>query len=209
MTRNELTAADRTRRAATIWTWVSRVVLVVLVAATLGLGTFTIANLSTRLTAANDRNAALAGQIDTLLEDLHASQVNGQSLYDQLLSLGQSPDGDAPEDVVPGPAGETGARGPQGEPGPPGPAGPAGATGATGATGDTGAAGESVVGPQGPQGVQGETGPQGEAGPQGPAGQSAFPFAFTFSPDGVTQYSCVVASPTESSCTQSVPEPIE
>jgi hypothetical protein len=183
----------------------------------LALGTFTIVNLSTRLSAANDRNTRQAEQIDVLLDDLHASQLNAQDLYDQLLELGQDPDGDAPEDVVtvPGEAGEPGETGARGLPGPPGPAGEPGppgepgvdgadgATGEPGADGATGTPGESVVGPQGP------AGPAGAQGEPGPAGQSAFPFTFTFTDALGTQQTCVIASPTEGVCTPAAPESIE
>lgn len=183
----------------------------------LALGTFTIVNLSTRLAAANDRNTRQAEQIDVLLDDLHASQLNAQDLYDQLLELGQDPDGDAPADVVtiPGEAGEPGEAGPRGIPGPPGPAGEPGVPGEPGEDGATGAPGpsgvdgapgtpgESVVGPQGPAGP---AGPQGEPGP---AGQSAFPFTFTFTDALGNQQTCVIASPTEGACTPATPELIE
>lgn len=92
-----------------------------------------------------------------------------------------------------------GCRGPAGESvaGPPGPQGPAG---------------ESVVGPAGPPGPPGADstvpGPQGEPGP---AGQSAFPFTFRFTVEDVagrpTIHVCVVASPTEATCTTETPPP--
>ncbi|MCC4906983.1 collagen-like protein [Microbacterium sp. cx-59] len=158
----------------------SRVVFVILSAllslALAALATFTIINLAQRVTAANDRNAAQAQQIDGLLADLHASQENAQRLYDQLLELGEAPEGDNPDDIVTGPAGQTGARGPAGEPGAPGPQGPIGPTGETGssgANGDSGASGSSgPAGPQGEPGPQGAQGPQGETGPPGPVGPS-------------------------------------
>lgn len=181
----------------------------------LALGTFTIVNLSTRLTAANDRNAAQAEQIDVLLDDLHASQLNAQDLYDQLLELGQDPDGDAPEDVItiPGEAGEPGepgARGPQGVPGPsgsPGPPGTPGEPGADGSNGQAGADGGSgQAGQAGPAGPQGEPGPQGAQGEPGPAGQSAFPFSFSFTDALGNQQTCLIQSATESVCTLLLPE---
>lgn len=184
----------------------SRIVFVALVAvlslALAALATFTIINLAQRVAAANDRNAAQAEQIDGLLGDLHASQENAQSLYDQLLGLGQAPEGDDPEDVIPGPAGQTGDRGPQGEPGEPGlagpvgptgptgPAGPTGETGSTGPTGDSGTPGSGgPAGPQGEPGPQGPQGPQGETGPQGPPGPTC--------PDGYSSqtFTVLVADP--------------
>lgn len=74
--------------------------LTLLVVALLGLGGFTITNLANRVESANDRNAAQSEQISGLLDDLHASQENAQALYDQLLALGESPEGEAPDDVV-------------------------------------------------------------------------------------------------------------
>ena len=139
-----------------------------------------------------------------MYSDLQASQDNAQRLYEQLLTLpGVEPDGENPSDVAPpvGPRGEQGPRGFQGDTGAPGPTGPPGPVGPTG---------ESVSGPQGANGKQGEPGPPGPAGepgpagPRGPAGEpggSAFPFQFTFSPDGITRYVCVISSGTESSCT--------
>lgn len=216
VTRQEISTAEKTRRAATLWTWVSRVVAVVILAAILALGTFTIVNLATRLAAANDRNAAATERIDTLLDDLLASQDNAQRLYDQLLALGQDPDGEDPETVEAGPAGEAGAqgpRGPQGVPGPegaPGPVGPAGPAGADGSAGADGVSGsDGVAGQPGPPGPQGEQGEQGTPGEPGPAGPSAFPFSFTFTDALGNQQTCLIQSATESVCTPAALEPIE
>lgn len=67
-----------------------------------------------------------------------------QSLYEQLLSEGVEPEGEAPAEVVTGPAGD---------PGPRAPAGPAGVNGTTGTPGAPGAPGS--------KGDTGDTGPQG------------------------------------------------
>jgi hypothetical protein len=150
--------------------------VVSLVLALAALSTFTISNLAGRVTAANDRNAAQADQIDGLLDDLHASQENAQRLYDQLLSLGAPPDGTAPQDIVPGPRGPSGTpgirgeRGTPGEPGEPGPPGAPGAPGSDGADGTPGGDGEP--GPAGPQGEPGPSGAQGPPGATGPTGPS-------------------------------------
>lgn len=104
---------------------ISRVLFVVLatlvVLALLALGGFTITNLATRLEAANDRNAAQDEhaaekdeQLASVLDDLHASQENGQRLWDQLLALGAIPDGADPSTIAP--PGERGERGLQGPP---------------------------------------------------------------------------------------------
>lgn len=201
--------------------WVFIALTAALTIALVGLTVFIIVNLATRLAEANARNASATEQIDVLLEDLHASQDNARRLYDQLLALpGVEPEGENPDDVVtdtaiPGPQGDTGARGPAGpqgpagEPGPPGPSGAAGQSGIDGESGADGASGANGVdgapgpaGPAGPQGAQGPPGPQGEAGA---AGQSAFPFAFTFTDSLGNQQSCLVTSPTESSCTLTPP----
>ena len=142
-------------------------------------------------------NAQLRAENQAMYADLQASQENAQRLYEQLLTFpGVEPEGENPSDVAPPAAGEQGPRGPQGyqgDPGIPGPTGPAGPAGAPGVAGESGSAGEP-----------GQAGPAGEPGATGPAGapgQSAFPFQFTFSPDGITRYVCVISSGTESSCT--------
>lgn len=155
----------------------SRIVFVsfvsLLTVVVLALGGFTITNLATRVSAANDRNATKDEQIDLLLEDLHASQENAQRLWDQLLALGETPDGDNPAAVA-GPAGERGERGTVGNPGvdgqdgEPGLAGAPGPAGAPGEPGTTGSPGEP--GPPGAQGVPGPAGPQGEPGTAGTPG---------------------------------------
>lgn len=157
-------------------------------------------------------NAQLRAENQDMYADLQASQENAQRLYEQLLELGESPDGANPETIVTGPAGATGATGPRGPQGEPGPAGATGSVGEAGAPGAPGADGDSIVGPQGATGPQGDQGIQGPAGPQGAAGadgQSAFPFTFSFDVAGVP-YTCVVASPTDSSCAPApLPEPTE
>lgn len=155
---------------------ISRVLFVVLatvvVLALIALGGFTITNLATRVEAANDRNAAQSDQISGLLDDLHASQENAQELYDQLLALGESPDGEAPDDVVTlvpenGRDGDDGARGPAGPPG----ADPTALEILTAVARcfESGA----CTAPQGDRGDTGQQGTQGPAGPPGPAGQDS------------------------------------
>lgn len=153
--------------------------LSVLVVALLGLGGFTITNLANRVEAANDRNAAQSEQISGLLDDLHASQENAQALYDQLLALGESPQGEAPGDVVTvvpenGRDGDDGSRGEAGKDG-------RNATDAQvaaalanwcttfGCTGDVGTDGKD--GKDGRDGADSTVpGPAGATGPAGPAG---------------------------------------
>lgn len=163
-------------------------ILVILVVSLLALGSFTINNLASRVSSANDRNATQANQISDLLDDLHASQENAQQLYDQLLALGESPQGEAPEDVVPlvpenGRDGQDGARGPAG----PSPTaleifsavGQCFASGTcTAPKGDKGDPGVGSTGPAGPMGPAGQDstvpGPQGPAGADGRGIQSLY-----------------------------------
>lgn len=151
-------------------------VLAVLGVTLLAFGGFTVTDLKSRATAAEDRVATKDDQIGGLLDDLHASQENAQRLWDQLLALGETPDGDNPAAVA-GPAGERGERGTagnpgadgeDGEPGLAGTPGPAGQPGSAGEPGATGAPGEP--GPPGAQGVPGPAGPQGEPGTAGTPG---------------------------------------
>lgn len=136
-----------------------------------------------------DRAATLQERVETqnatishLTDELVASNDNAKTLYDQLLKLGETPEGQKPSEATstPGPAGAQGVpgpEGPQGEPGPQGKQGVAGKTGdqgiqgLPGLTGATGAAGPAgATGDPGPQGVQGEPGAAGPAGPAGPQG---------------------------------------
>lgn len=152
------------------------VVATLLVFAFLALGAFTLTNLATRLEAANDRNSSKDEQLSEILDDLHASQENAQRLYDQLLALGESPEGEAPDDVVTV-APENGRDGDDGDDGRDAPAptqeqllaavqqcfaaglcaAPKGDKGDTGATGGFGPAGQdsNVPGPQGSPGADG------------------------------------------------------
>lgn len=197
---------------------------IILATLVLGIGAFTIVNLATRVAEANERNADQSEQISSLLDDLHASQENAQGLYDQLLTLpGVEPNGDDPENILPGttgPVGETGARGSPGDPGsegppgPPGPPGPQGPDGVDGAPGGNGADGSNGTdGSSGSAGPQGDPGPAGPRGEPGPAGESAFPFSFTFTTtDSLgqsTTWTCVVQAPTESTCAPAPTDPPE
>lgn len=146
--------------------WRVATVVVVVVGALIALGGVVWTNVT---------NADLRAQLE-------ASQANAQRLYEQLLSLGEKPSGQAPAKVVPGPAGDVGPQGPQGPP----PSasqvfsavttycaamrlceGPQGIPGKDGAPGANGADGQP--------GLQGVPGPQGEPGPQGPPGKDGAP----------------------------------
>lgn len=158
----------------------SRVVFLVLIGllsvALLALGAWFITNLTARNAALNERVSEQNHTISQLTEDLVASQENAQALYDQLLALGEEPEGDNPAQVV------TGPTGPAGQPGTQGPRGERGATGATGATGASGEPGApGAPGEPGSDGTPGQTGAQGEPGvpgvqgPAGPAGAQGTP----------------------------------
>lgn len=126
-------------------------------------------------------NAQLRAENQDMYADLQASRDNERALYEQLLFEGVIPEGDAPGESVPGPAGAAGERGPRGFPGADGEdgapgadsttPGPAGAPGKDGKNGADGAA-STVPGPQGPEGPQGPQGEPGATGSPGPAGVS-------------------------------------
>lgn len=179
----------------------SRLVFIALIAVLslglVGLTSFVVITQAETIRSQQERIHDLNVQTTVLIDDLTASQVNAQRLYDQLLELGENPEGANPEQIVTTVPGETGARGEagrpptaneilgavgeycaasgacQGVPGVVGPAGPAGGTGDPGAT---------VIGPAGPQGVQGDPGTQGPEGPTGATGPAGPPC-----PDGFTQ----------------------
>lgn len=118
-------------------------------------------------------NAQLRAENQDMYADLQASQSNAQELYEQLLAEGVEPEGDAPAEVAPGPAGKPGDRGPQGPAGEPGDDGAPGAPGAPGPAGDDGTPG--APGDAGTPGAPGSTGPAGPTGPVGPAGPAGPP----------------------------------
>lgn len=76
-------------------------IVVVLTGITLGLGLYTITNLDSRVKAANDRNAQKDDVIAALVEDIEAERENSQVLYDQLLALGETPEGEEPGTTFP------------------------------------------------------------------------------------------------------------
>jgi hypothetical protein len=156
-------------RSTRVWTWAYRIIAALTALTILGVLIF--------LSIQNGQQRATLEQI---YADLQSSQENAQQLYDQLLELGEAPEGEEPEQVVstPGPTGEAGPRGPigakgdKGDKGEPGGVGPMGAPGAMGATGPEGPAGPpGETGPAGAQGDPGPAGAQGEPGPQGPQGE--------------------------------------
>lgn len=159
----------------------------IIVVAFLVLVGFTVTNLATRLQASNDRNtskdellATKDDQIASLLGDVHASQENAQRLWDQLLSLGETPEGEDPQAVV-GPAGERGPRGLDGEDGADATDAQVaqaianwcltfGCTGTAGRDGTNGRDGTDSTTP-GPVGATGPAGPTGAPGPAGVDGR--------------------------------------
>lgn len=195
--------------------WFFAATVTALVFLLVGLGTWFLLDLVGRNAQLNDRVSQQNQTISRLTDDLVASQENAQTLYDQLLALGQNPEGQNPETlpvVGPrGPAGDPGSQGPQGPAGtagPAGPAGPQGEQGTPGVQGDPGQTGSSGgTGPAGPAGPQGEPGATGAAGPAGPAGpvcpEGYSPVSlwgwFSPSPSGVSELREVyVCTPTPS-----------
>lgn len=160
--------------------WVFTVTVAVLVLLILVLVGWFLVNLVDRNARLNTVVADQRESISALTDGLVASTENAQGLYDQLLALGQDPEGTDPEVLTPtpgecGPAGTPGETGPAGEPGAdsiiPGPQGPPGAPGTPGADGQPGSNGsDGTAGATGPQGPPGEPGATGATGPQGPAG---------------------------------------
>lgn len=73
--------------------------------------------LNARVSDQADIIAEKDDQIAALTDDLVASQENAQGLYDQLLAIGQAPEGVDPEVLtpsIPGPSGPSGPAGPAG-----------------------------------------------------------------------------------------------
>lgn len=139
------------------------------------------------LVAVSVSNAQLRAESQVMYADLQASQENAQELYEQLLSEGVEPQGEAPAEVAPGPAGERGPRGLPGSdstvPGPPGPPGGPGKDSTTpGPPGPPGRDGQdsTIPGPAGPPGADSTTpGPQGPPGAEGRGIQSLYCDDFT------------------------------
>jgi Collagen triple helix repeat (20 copies) len=158
-TPEEPTVTDE--RGARLWQWAAGIVFAFIVAILVAAFAFLV-NANAELRASNAR----------LYEDLNASQSNASELYEQLLDLGEQPEGEDPEDVAitappePGAKGEPGDTGDRGPQGPAGPIGPQGIPGLFGPAGPNGADGIDGV-----DGADGATGAQGEQGPPGPQGE--------------------------------------
>ncbi|UVK61363.1 hypothetical protein SEA_GINGERBUG_28 [Microbacterium phage Gingerbug] len=182
--------------------WVFTVTTAILVTLLLGLGAWFLVNLVDRNARLNAVVAEQRDDIAALTDDLVASQANAQDLYDQLLALGEDPDGTNPDVLIPergergeqgapgipGSDGEDGEPGTPGAPGAPGEDGKDGAPGAPGEDGQDGAQGEQgPAGPAGPPGPAGPAGQDGATGPQGPAGPTC--------PDGYTGTATTVLVP--------------
>ena len=177
----------RHERGTRLWQWAAAIVFALIVG-------MVITGFAFLLNVNADLRAANAALYD-----------NNVTLYDQLLDLGERPEGDAPDEVVSeatpspgpqgvrGPAGQDGADGatgpigPQGIPGLMGPAGPPGAPGIDGASGATG--------PQGEPGPQGEAGPAGPQGEPGPAGASGVMESYTLHLEGRTLLCTINGTP--------------
>lgn len=180
--------------------------------------------LNARISDQADIIAEKDDRINALTEDLIASQENAQSLYDQLLAIGQAPEGVDPGVLVPtipGPSGPSGPTGPAGRAPLPaeiafavqqfcmvevctGPEGAPGEPGSPGGQGDPGAPGaQGAPGPAGPQGEPGAPGPAGPAGPPCPDGYTLQSVTIATYPDGTP-------TPTQTpivACVQNPPPP--
>lgn len=150
--------------------WVLTAVVGLTVAAMLALGVWHIASQAGRIESLTERNSTLARQVTDLIEINRAQDENAQRLYDQLIELGETPDGTRPTSI-PGPSGATGPQGPRGIPGRDGEDGADGLNGADGAPGADGADGtngaEGPAGPMGPAGADGAPGAPGAPGADG------------------------------------------
>jgi hypothetical protein len=115
------------------------------------------------------RNNTLAARISEqnhtiskLSDEISASNDNAKTLYDQLIQLGEKPNGSNPSDIVPGPAGQNGQAGP---------VGPTGATGTPGANATDNQVADAVAGYcAGLNFCRGDTGKTGAAGANGANG---------------------------------------
>lgn len=154
----------------TQWGLIAAVVVMLLLA--LGVGAWFIGNLQMRNDDQADRLRGKDEVIASLTDDLVDSQENAQGLYDQLLALGESPEGDNPE-LKPGPTGARGDQGDEGEKGDKGDKGDPGDNGLPGTPGESikGDPGEKGdKGDQGDKGDKGDKGDTGDVGATGPAG---------------------------------------
>lgn len=167
-----LIPVDRTVDSGGSRQWILWVTVAAFSIALLAGGAVFIGNLTDR----NDRlNSVVSDQrveIRDLTDEIVAGQDNAQGLYDQLLALGEHPEGEDPDLVgPPGVSGDRGRPGPAGLDGERGEPGIPGAPGAPGEPGEPGSDGEpGADGSAGQDGAPGPAGPMGPAGPVGPAG---------------------------------------
>lgn len=147
--------------------WVVTVVAALSVLAIVGGGFAYISSQQQRIDTQVERAAAQSALVAELVEENKDLRRNSEGLYNQLLELGEQPQGQDP-DTISGTQGLRGERGPMGRPGLDGLPGEPGEDGATGERGPQGPGGEQ--GSTGEQGPRGEAGPVGPAGPQGPQG---------------------------------------
>lgn len=140
--------------------WLLSVVVFVSIAAALGAGIAHIASQQQQISTKDTRIIALNETVTKLIEENRVLVDNSQVLYDQILQLGEVPQGANPQ-TIPGPQGTQGLRGIPGIPG---------EDGADGAQGVPGTPGRD--GTDGQDGADGGQGPAGPAGPQGAPGQN-------------------------------------
>lgn len=100
--------------------------------------------------------------IEHVTDELIDAQNNSQTLYDQIVAMGETPQGENPQTTT-GTPGRNGTNGRDGRDGLPGKDGTNGIDGVNGQDGTNGLDGEP--GKDGKDGAPGATGPQGPAGP--------------------------------------------
>lgn len=163
--------------------WTFTVTAAILALLLIGLGAWFLVNLVDRNARLNNVVAEQRDEIASLTDDLVAANENAQDLYDQLLALGQEPEGEAPEDVV-----QTPSNGTDGRPGRDGEDGTDGQPGKDGQPGLNGNDGQSRKdGKDGQPGKDGQDGQPGATGAQGAPGPAC--------PDGYTGTATTVLVP--------------
>lgn len=154
--------------------WVLWSTIAVTVILFLTLGLWFIARQQQQIDTMQTRISQQNETISDLTDKLVGAQENAQKLYNQIISLGEAPQG-APPSVVTGPTGDqglpglngvNGKDGKDGAPGAPGTDGLDGKNGVDGANGTNGTNGlDGKNGSDGAPGATGATGPQGPPGP--------------------------------------------
>lgn len=145
--------------------WLLSAVVFVSIATVLGLGIAHISSQQAQINTKDERIIQLNEINRALIEENAAVVENSQTLYDQIIQLGEVPQGTNPA-TIPGPPGTQGLRGLPGTNGLDGLPGSPGADGSDGLNGTNGKDGQD-----GAPGAPGATGAQGEPGAPGADGR--------------------------------------